>query len=73
MSTTSDESLADLVESKAMEEAARRRAAGIADDERKKRRRLALELVTELRRPLVEHHGPSDIEALAARIVERRK
>ncbi len=66
MSPTPDESLADLIESGELEAAARRRAFGLHDDEQRKRRQLKRELIEELRRPLVERHGPSDLEAIAA-------
>jgi len=63
---TDDTTAAALAEQQAIEEAARRRAHGLADAEQQLRRRLARELAAELRRPLIEHHGPSDIEAIAA-------
>lgn len=49
-----------------VEAAARMRSAGIHDSEQRKRARLAAELVAELKRPLVDGHPPSDLEAIAA-------
>jgi len=48
-----------------LETVARARSAGLHDAELKKRRRLGLELVEELRRPLIKKHGPSDLEHIA--------
>lgn len=48
------------------EASARQRAVGIYDAEMQKRRQLGADLVTELRRPLIEGHGPSESNAIAA-------
>lgn len=64
MNPDRDVSLAEAIDAQANEEAARRRAAGIHDAERRKRRQAVLELVEELKRPLIPGHPPTDVEDL---------
>ncbi|MEX2150707.1 MAG: hypothetical protein WD793_10855 [Steroidobacteraceae bacterium] len=58
--------IAAAIDAAEVEAAGRSRGLGLHDSESRKRRRLAAELIAELRRPLFDKHGPTDLERIAA-------